>query len=116
MIRFFKDVKILLFILCNLTGCALLYGLQFVRYAFLPAVDPALPPREQRIQAIQFVTEKGTLVLLEILIGVSVLFLINRKIIFKDKKRSISVASLEIITLLVSMLLFSLHYVNEFPN
>src|ERR1700761_7952845 len=102
MTRFFKDVNISLFILCNITGCLLLYGLQFVRYAFLPAVDPALPRREQRLQAIQFVSEKGILVLLEVLIGVSILFLINTKIIFKDRKRSISVASLEIIILLVS--------------
>ena len=35
MTRFFKDVNISLFILCNITGCLLLYGLQFVRYAFL---------------------------------------------------------------------------------
>lgn len=116
MTRFFKDVNILLFVLCNLTGCLLLYGLQFVRYAFLPAVDPALQRREQRLQAIQFVAEKGILVLLEILIGVLLLFLINRRIIFKDRVRSISVALLEIIILLVSMFLFSLHYVNKFHN
>jgi len=116
MTKFFKDVNILLFIFCNLTGCLLLYAMQFLRYSFLPAVDPRLTSKEQRLQAIQFVSDRNVLVVLEILIGVAILFLINRRIIFKDRKRSISIALIELATLLVSMLLFSLEYVNKFSS
>ena len=107
-----KRAKITLLVIVNMAGCFCLYCLQCLRYAFIPKVNPNLSFKEQHSEAIRFATIAAKGVLLETLIGISILYIVNRKL-FKGKI-SLCIALTEVAGLSLLMLSFSSEYVTKF--
>ena len=112
MTKLSKKVWIVLFVLVNIAGCFFLYGLQCLRYAFIGKVNPALSFKAQHSEAIRLATIAAKGVLLETLIGVLILFLVNRTL--TRHKITIYVALAELAGLVLIMLSFSSEYVTKF--
>jgi hypothetical protein len=87
MAKLSKKVWIVLFILVNIAGCFFLYTLQCLRYAFIGKVDPSLSIKAQHSEAIRFATMEAMGVLLETLIGVLILYMVNRTLTKQPRKQ-----------------------------
>ena len=114
--KFFKDVNIALFVVCNVLWCTLVFALQFLRYEFLPSVAPAISVNGQHAEAVRYMLKTGTMVTIEIIVWLSILLLVNKFIIFKDWKRALTIAMLEITILTLSTMMYSIQYINKFPG
>jgi hypothetical protein len=112
MLKLSKKVWIVLFILLNIAGCLFLYSLQCLRYAFIGKVNPDLSFKAQHSEAIRLATIAAKGVLLETLIGVLILYIVNRTL--TKHKITIYVAFAELAGLILIMLLFSSEYITKF--
>jgi hypothetical protein len=112
MAKLSKKAGIILFILVNIAGCFFLYCLQCLRYAFIGKVNPSLSFKAQHSEAIRFATMAAKGILLETLIGVLILYIINRTL--TKHKITIYVALAELAGLVLLMLSFSSEYVAKF--
>lgn len=112
MAKLSKKVGIILFILVNIAGCFFLYCLQCLRYAFMDKVNPSLSFKAQHSEAIRFATMAAKGVLLETLIGVLILYIVNRTL--TKHKITIYIALAELTGLILLMLSFSSEYVTKF--
>jgi hypothetical protein len=113
---FLNRFNILSFFLYNGFAYLVLLFLQFLMFAFLPSISSDIPEGEQRRTAIQFILTKDILLVFEALVGLFILYWINRSFVFYgDKKRSILIAIIILIMLLSSIFYFSLDYIHKFP-
>lgn len=96
----------------NIIFVVIVLFLQFMFFAFLPAVDVRM--QNPKAEASHAVIQKSYLLILEILIGIAILFLINRRLFKIDKKSSFVISGVEAVVLLLTLLAFSMNYVNKF--
>lgn len=96
----------------NIIFVAIVLFLQFMFFAFLPAVDVKM--QNSKAEASHAVMQKSYLLILEILIGIVILFLINRRLFKIDKKSSFIISGIEAVVLLMTLLAFSMNYINKF--
>ena len=89
---------------------------QYSLFAFLPAVNPDLSASQQKNEAIDFILKKDMLLLIETFIGLSILFLINRKALKIPLKTALIISFVEFGILIVIGLLFSLNYINKYSS
>jgi hypothetical protein len=88
--------------------------LQFMMFAFLPAIDPDTLISDKKTVAINFVIKKSGILIIELAIGLLIIFLINKKLLKLSFGKNILVLAIELAIGLFSILMFSLNYINKF--
>jgi hypothetical protein len=108
-----KFSKRLSVIFINLSGIIILFFFQYMMFAFLPAVKPNSDKIIFRNNTYSFIFKKDIIVILEALVGVSILFFLNVKVLKYPKRNSLLIAVFEFLILLCVTLYFSIDYINN---
>lgn len=106
--------NILLIVLLNVIGILLLVFLQYLMFAFLPSLNPDVPLHDKRSEALKFAFSQTKIIGFELVIGLTVLFILN-KYLTKDLKKAIGIIVFDLIILLFVLSYFINNYVNKFP-
>lgn len=103
--------KISIIILINASVLCVLILLQFLMFAFLPGINPAIPADFRRDYATKFAIKKSVTIGIEAIVGFVVLFLLNTR--FVSKKKSLIILILDFIIITISFLMFAYDYITE---
>lgn len=109
-----KAAQYLLLIILNGIIVFVLLFFHFMMFSFLPAISPNTQLSDQKSIAINFAFKKSAILILELAIGLILSFLINKKIIKLSLARNICVLTIEFIIVVISIIVFSLNYINKF--
>lgn len=102
--------KIFVFII-NTLGVAILLFFQYLMYAFLPASNiNSIIARKNAV--INLVIQKDLILLFEMILGLVIMYFLNKKII-PNKKRLLTIFIIELIIITMSLLFFSFRYIRD---
>src|SRR5437588_5325272 len=98
--------------LINIFVFVVLIVLQYLMFAFVPAVDPA--EMNQGNEAFQVIIHNGIIVAVEAIFGIGILFLLNKRVFKINKKVNYLIVVIIVVSLAGIFILFANSYVEKF--